>query len=296
MPNSSKKSTHKSAKKKKAATLSAAMNASSNEAPVMQPVNQLRTGMPSLDSIVDVKPLVAAGGGAGAASEAFEGAAKYRIIVTNEVDDYEEAPALGVGLDAFLEAKSAAAGGNAFKGTARKAAKLGIAKAKLETFKDLKDLIKSLTPDNDMRNHVPKITTGATSDRVAEEKRNIRVRAFLYAASREEDNDFHLIIGRDPEASKEMYMTMEISGLPPSSSASFKKLKAARASYQTFFQDNLPGFGYEYPDPPVPVEIEGSLFFDMSHAKGSAPGPKSLKSRMPTIWEVHPITKIVFEP
>jgi hypothetical protein len=255
----------------------------------MQPVNQLRTGMPSLDSIVEVKPLAT---GAAAAS-ALEGVAKYRIIVTNEVDDYEEA-STGAGLTASLAAKSA--GGNTFTGTARRAAKISIAKAKTEVFKDIKALVKSLTPDNDMRNHVPKIKTDAKSDRVAEEQRNIRVRAFLYAASREDDNDFHLIIGRDPAASPEMYMTMELSGLPPSSSASFKKLKAARTAYQDFFQDNLPGTGYEFPDPPIPVEIEGSLFFDMSHAKGSAPGPRSLKSRMPTIWEVHPITKIVFEP
>jgi hypothetical protein len=38
--------------------------------------------------------------------------------------------------------------------------------------------------------------------------------------------------------------------------------------------------------------VEGSLFFDMSHAIGQHPGPPSLKSRMPTIWEVHPVTSI----
>jgi len=30
----------------------------------------------------------------------------------------------------------------------------------------------------------------------------------------------------------------------------------------------------------------------MSHAKPPHPGPPSLKNKMPTIWEVHPITKI----
>jgi len=92
---------------------------------------------------------------------------------------------------------------------------------------------------------------------------------------------------------------MELSGLPPSSSASFKKLKAVRDAFKKFFNDNfegnLPGLSYDFYDPPIAVEVEGSLFFDMTHATGSRPGPKSLKSRMPVIWEVHPISKMTFE-
>jgi hypothetical protein len=144
--------------------------------------------------------------------------------------------------------------------------------------------------------HEPAITTKQTSARVSEEKRNVRVRAFLYAASREDDNDFHLIIGRSPKKSPSMYMTVELSGLPPKSSTHFKRLKKARDSYKSFFADNLPGPTYDFYDPPVPVEVEGSLFFDMSHATGSKPGPNSLRDDIPTIWEIHPISKIVFEP
>jgi hypothetical protein len=84
--------------------------------------------------------------------------------------------------------------------------------------------------------HKPKIGTTATSGRVKEEERNVHVTAFMYAASREVDNDFHLI-----------------------------------------------------------AVVDESLFFDMTHAKGSRPGPPSLKSRMPVIWEVHPISKIEFK-
>jgi hypothetical protein len=96
-----------------------------------------------------------------------------------------------------------------------------------------------------------------------------------------------------------MYMTMELSGLPPQSHPSYKKLKAARDAYKDFFAnhpDGMPGKSYDFYDPPIPVEIEGSLFWDASHVKGTRPGPQSLKSRMPTIWEVHPISKIIFEP
>jgi hypothetical protein len=41
--------------------------------------------------------------------------------------------------------------------------------------------------------------------------------------------------------------------------------------------------------------VEGSLFFDMSHATGGKPGPQDLRKDIPTIWEVHPITRIVFD-
>ncbi len=254
--------------------------------------------MPALDSIVDVKPLTPGADGpqsaaAGTARAAPGPGSRYRIIVTNEVDEYEEgATAIGT-LDFAFAARAA---GDDFEGTARRAAKLSIARADIEEFSDLRELIEALTPDEDMVRRKPRISTGARSGRVAEERRNVRVRAFLYAASREDDNDFHLIIGRHPDDTPEMYMTMELSGLPPKRSASFRQLNAARDAYKAFFGDNLPGFAYEFPDPPVPVEIEGSLFFDMSHAQGIRPGPKSLKSRMPTIWEVHPITRIVFEP
>jgi hypothetical protein len=252
-----------------------------------------RAGMPSRDSITGVT--LASPSTSAAAAEADAVGIQYRIIQTNELDEYEKGAASA---EDFAAAVADAPTGDNFEGTARKAAKLSIAKAKTEKFTDLKNLIKSLTPDDEMRDHDPKIGTGAKSGRVEEEQRNVRVNAFIYAASRENDNDFHLIIGRDPDKTPEMYMTMELSGLPPKSSASFAKLNAARDAYKTFYNENLggnlPGLKYSFYDPPIPVTIEGSLFFDMSHAKGQAPGPKSLKSRMPTIWEVHPITKITF--
>jgi hypothetical protein len=119
----------------------------------------------------------------------------------------------------------------------------------------------------------------------------------LFAASREADNDFHLIVGRDLNAGQEMYMTMEMSGLPPASTPAFAALNAARTTYKQFFgTQNLPGAGYHFYQPPIPVQVDGSLFYDASHSTGQAPGPPSLKSRMPTIFEVHPITKIKLGP
>jgi hypothetical protein len=273
-------STSKKGSRKKAARADA-----TNAATTSTTVTPLRTGLPALDSIqteMTLTPPVASG-------------KTFRIIRTFEVDAYEIGPQ-AEGVAVTLVERAAAAVGDNFTGTARKAAKLSIANAPTEQFNDLKNLIKSLAADNVMKSHNPPIKTSATSDRVKEEKRNVRVKAFLYAASRENDNDFHLIIGRDPSTTPEMYMTMELSALPPSSRPSFAKLKAARDAYKAFFDGNLPGLGYDFYDPPIPVLIEGSLFFDMTHASGQRPGPQSLKSRMPTIWEVHPITKIVLGP
>jgi hypothetical protein len=242
----------------------------------------LRAGMPAADSVDSQASL----------PSTKPGGTTYTILRTTEVDSYEVPPPAPLPPGAVR----AVPAGDQYRGTARKAAKLSIAKATAEKFTDLRSLLNSLPADEDMKAHTPHIGVGAKSERVAEEKRNVHVRAFLYAASREDDNDFHLIMGRDPSKTPEMFMTMELSGLPPSSAKSHKKLKAARDSFKAFFGTRLPDQTYDFYDPPIPVEIEGSLFFDMSHSKGQRPGPPSLKSRMPTIWEVHPLSQIVLEP
>lgn len=215
----------------------------------------------------------------------------FRILRTNQVDEYE--PELSPG--AVLAARARAAGDN-FGGTARRAAKISIADAELEDFDDLKDLIDSLTSDQDMIDL--DLSDDRDSNRVDEELRNVRVRAFIYAASREEDNDFHVIIGRSPDRSR-MFMNVEVSGLPPSNSPHRPTLKTVRDGYKDFFKnhpDNLPGTSYDFYDPPIPVLIGGSLFFDVTHATGGKPGPKDLRDDIPTIWEIHPITNLEFEP
>src|SRR5262249_45021057 len=131
--------------------------------------------------------------------------------------------------------------GDTFAGTARAAAKLSISTAAVEAFDDLKNLIESVPSKSKMVHHHPPITTDSDSSRVQEEERNVRITAFLYAASRENDNDFHLIVGRDLSSDPPMYMTMEVSGLPPSSASSFARLKAARDAYSGFFGTDLPG-------------------------------------------------------
>src|SRR5262249_60227404 len=98
---------------------------------------------------------------------------------------------------------------------------------------------------------------------------------------------------RAKSTSPELYLTLELYGLPPASSPALATLTAARNAFKAFFGSDVPDFTYDFYDPPIPVTIAGSLFFDMNHAIGQHPGPPSLKSRMPTIWEVHPVTTIM---
>jgi hypothetical protein len=62
------------AKRKKRTSTSAAKNA-----PTSPALDPLRTGMPALDSIVGIKEL-------------RKGKKVYRLILTNEVDEYEQVP------------------------------------------------------------------------------------------------------------------------------------------------------------------------------------------------------------
>jgi hypothetical protein len=258
-----------------------------------------RIGLPAAASILFTRNLErsrTAGAPGTALAPTLRGA--YRIMRTDEVDA-KDVP-LSVDQRNEIAATGVAAAtrssGDSFQGTARKAAKLSIADAPVESFSDVKDIIASLPAKKAMVDHDPLITTDANSDRVTEEQRNIGVDAFIYAMSRENDNDFHVIVGRDPKLQPPMYMTMEVSGLPAQGDASFAQLKKVRDTVKDFFGADLPGASYDFYDPPIPIKVEGSLFFDMSHAHGQSPGPPSLHPDMPVIWEVHPVSDIVFEP
>ena len=256
------------------------------------PLYPLQVGMPSVDSIhedIVFKPRGSR--------------TKYRVLRTTEVDTYEKTDS-AVGFASALNGQKAPpvtaikaaarkppSTGDNFAGIDRKAAKLSTGTGKPEVYKDVSDMIATL-PTRDAMVKL-KIPLGATSGRTTPEQRTIQVTGFLYAASREADNDFHLIVGRDPKATPPMYMTMEVSGLPPANFPAFDAMSAARTAYKKFFGSKLPLAGYDYYSThPIPVVIQGSLFWDATHSTGQAPGPPSLKPHMPTIWEVHPVTSI----
>ena len=258
-----------------------------------------RVGLPDPESVLSIftlQPPMAA-----AADPLAGPVTTYEVLRTDLLDPYNARPALiaaalgGAAVDTLVLEQAL---GEQYTGKARKAAKISISPADTESFNDLTDLIESLPAEATMINHEPRIKDTVTSKRVPEEHRNVRVRAFLYAAKREEDNDFHLIVGTDPSP-QPVCLNIELSGTPPESSKHFERLKAARDAFKAFFMNHpkgIPGFGYDFYPTPIPVDIQGSLFFDITHARGGRPGPDPLRPFIPVIWEIHPISEIVLEP
>jgi hypothetical protein len=252
--------------------------------------------LPDSATVLETRTLVpdrAALAGAAALGTGAPPQASYRIFRTNQVDQYEPEPTSNAAVLASPAAMAAA--GDSFLGSDRRAAKLSIVAGAAVDFNDIKVLVDSLPSESVMVHHTPKILHDPKSKRVNEEKRNVRLRAWIYAASRESDNDFHLIVGRKSGESR-MFMTMEVSGLPAANASSRATIEKVRNAYKAFFVGALPGSGYDFYDPPIPVEIGGSLFFDITHVTGGRPGPQDLRPDMPVVWEVHPVTHLVFEP
>ena len=168
-----------------------------------------RQGMPPQSSVVEVTVLRPNRTPAAAALAPVIGPA-YRILRTKEFDPKDKVRQI-----ASLGMAPAHVGNN-FEGTARKAAKLSISGRRAKIRLCQRAHRHPAQEGQDEVNHQPPITVKATSRRVTEENRNVRLRAFLYAASREDDNDFHLIIGEDVTADPPVDMTAKYRGCPRS--------------------------------------------------------------------------------
>ena len=176
-----------------------------------------------------------------------------------------------------------------FRGVDRKAPKTSIVSAGREDFDDLDALINSLEDDDDMRNHNPPIEHD-TNVRAVEEKRNVRVNAWIYAIKYEADQDWHVIIGTDPSLGAATFFNAEVSGLPSNAANSYQKLLSVRKALAYMFDNDLPtGSGYRKYTEPIPVIVDGSLFFDVDHPAGAV-GPAGM--RPDTAWEIHPVTRL----
>jgi hypothetical protein len=199
--------------------------------------------------------------------------------------------ALAKGIDQF----------NSFTGKSRRIAKITIADAPVEDFASVSELFtghNKLKPDDEMKElKIPAGQGSEGSDRVAAEKRTLRVRAFLYHYSKQDDNDYHLIIGDPPGTPEIRYMNVEVSGLPTDedepTAATLSTLKAVRDTFKSQF--NLTNAKKrKVVDPPIEVIVTGSAFWDAEHKPPHTVGPKDFKPK--SAWEIHPITSIVFEP
>jgi hypothetical protein len=140
------------------------------------------------------------------------------------------------------------------------------------------------------------VKAAVLSDRVDAEKRNVEVDCWLYHTRKEDDHDFHLILGSTAtEAIATAYLTAEVSGLPEGGK-DVDKLKAACRQFndlckQHLSQDKLDDIKDKYLDftPPLRVRVRGSLFFDGQHKPGTI-GPGKHKPKK--AWEIHPMISI----
>jgi hypothetical protein len=143
--------------------------------------------------------------------------------------------------------------------------------------------------DDVMRDLTPPLTCDPTKNRRAVERKNVSVDAFLYAASKEDDNDFHLIIGDANCSSADCFLNVEISGMPKPSSTSFEALENARIGFFELLGGEEPGDRYVEFEP-FPITVSGSLFFDVDHRAGQVGSPCC---KPDTSWEIHPVRSIV---
>ncbi|MBK6931512.1 MAG: hypothetical protein IPH12_11875 [Saprospirales bacterium] len=181
-----------------------------------------------------------------------------------------------------------------FTGVVRRKAKTSPLPGRAKSYETLDELLDELPSDSSMRFRTPRIDTSPFSERVEEERHNVRIkRAWLFAAFREEDNDFHLIIGNHEQPSQATaLMNVEVSGLPEKTASNrraHQTLLEARTEFIKIFGDTQCRRTFRFPEKGVPVEIKGSLFFDTHHA-GTGTGSGNL--RPATVWEIHPVTGI----
>lgn len=131
------------------------------------------------------------------------------------------------------------------------------------------------------------------SPRSAVEQRNVSVTAWLYSYAREDDEDFHLILGSTNKAAGRKFMTAEISGLPKNSNSTYyARLQKARNQFKKIIlhgEDYCSGFTTKYLKNPIKVTVRGSVFYDTHHASGGS-GTGIYKAK--SAWEIHPITSI----
>ena len=179
-----------------------------------------------------------------------------------------------------------------FAGIVRKNAKTTPHRGCAKVFCTLDKLTKWLPTDSIMAQHQPRISSASDSKRVAEERQNVKVRrAYLLAAYREQDNDFHVVLCDRPKYDPQsLLFSIEVSGLPKEGEVSrraYRKLTKARRSLISRLGDIGCGKTFIIREGGIPVRVKGSLFFD-SHHVGQIHGRQGLNP--PSAWEIHPVT------
>jgi hypothetical protein len=193
--------------------------------------------------------------------------------------------------------------GETFWGSEREVPKTRVAEAPIEEANLTVKAFHASHPTDAEMNEM-NISTRCDSARVEVEQRNVTVAAYVVAAKKEKDNDYHLIIQDKGCKVPACRLTVEVSGLPRVS-GSKGVLKTAREYFDEQWpiyaeRDSVPGSGnYFVFHTPVLVRVVGSIFFDAGHeidvqeGTGSV-GPKAYK--LGSAWEIHPVTSFEFAP
>ncbi|BCM17831.1 hypothetical protein [Mesorhizobium sp. J8] len=226
-------------------------------------------------------------------------------IVRSDWADEEENGAFG--LEAVLPAACTPVprdnDGETFHGTSREVAKTRIAEAPIEEDNlTVKSYQASHPTDAEMQAGL--ISKKCDQVRVDAENRNVTVAAYLVAAKKEDDNDYHFILQDSGCIKPECRLTVEISGVPRLGQSE-QKLKVTRAYFEQQWplysgHNEVPGSGrYLFFVTPVLVRVTGSAFYDSDHpvdlSSGTGPvGPEELKPG--SAWEIHPVTNFEFDP
>jgi hypothetical protein len=172
----------------------------------------------------------------------------------------------------------------------RAAAKTSFTSAPTETFTALNALFAPLPTDAAMTQQFPALVrrTGNTSPRVPLEKRNVKVRAWIYWVAKERDKDFHVLLGSTAQfTTATVLMNTEVSGLP-AANPNRSPFPQRRAGIRAIVANhrNVDGLF----DPPVPVTVTGSLLWDGEHRSPNTVGPEELQPAK--AWEIHPIKQL----
>lgn len=149
------------------------------------------------------------------------------------------------------------------------------------------DTVVTPLDDSSIRTAYPEVTD-SHADRIAPERRVVRLHAFLTAVRKEDDGDYHCILS--DTATSGPNIIAEASGLPTESAGQL--LAEARKSVETIVGPagmDVAQEKYQILSPPVPVVVTGSLFYDSEH-KPNTIGPAGHKAV--TMWEIHPIHSI----
>ncbi|MBK8845363.1 MAG: hypothetical protein IPO27_01945 [Bacteroidetes bacterium] len=179
-----------------------------------------------------------------------------------------------------------------FLGIERKKQKSTFLIKLMKNYATVNALRKSFPSDSVMKNLSPPITTDSNSSRVQQEKRNVRINtAFIYAISREADNDFHVIVGDTVPFNAGRSIIVEIAGLPNPANASSDTIQHARTVFENFFGEKCSG-AYSVFTPPIRATIAGTIFYDIGHNPGTI-GTGIHKPN--TSWEIHPISEFIFK-